>query len=40
MWVEKLQSGEHGSCIIDTDSFQPPVCYDVSYQREADILAE
>lgn len=27
--------GEHGSCIINTDSFQPPGCFDVSCQREA-----
>lgn len=33
--AEKLQQGEHGSCIINTDSLQPPGCYDVSYQREA-----
>lgn len=37
-WAEKLQPGEHGSYIINTDSFQPPGCYAASYQRGASSL--
>lgn len=34
-WAEKLQPGEHGSYIINMDSFQPPGFCAVSYQRRA-----